>query len=85
MWDREVAMTELAKELELLQQATHHVEAIGAIARGVETALAHAPDKAGMMVRPCATLILRLLDAQASVEALLQKLYSGEFIEARTR
>ena len=78
-------MADLAKELELLQQGTRNVEEIEEIVRTVETALAHAPDKAGKVVRPCATLVLRLLDAQASVEGLLQKLYSGDFVEAEAR
>jgi hypothetical protein len=69
-------MSYFAHEMELVKEAGRQVESLHEIARVVEAKLAAEPSGAKDFIRPCSTLLQRLLEAQAAVETLLQKLYA---------
>jgi hypothetical protein len=74
-------MSELDSEKEILQLAIRSVEQLQQVAKQVESKVASSPDDAKTLIRPCATLVLKLLEAQASFESLIAKLHSTVYSE----
>lgn len=71
-------MADSSHEKDLIRLATRNVEQLHEVAVAVEAKLRTDPEGAAELHRPCATLLQRLLEAQGSIEALLQKLYTAE-------
>jgi len=71
-------MADVARELELVKLASRNLEQFGDLAKVIEAKLRDDPEEARSFVRPCAMLLQRLLEAQASIEELIQKLYAAE-------
>jgi len=67
-------------EKDLIRLATRNVEQLQEVAAAVEAKLGSDPEGATELHRPCAILLQRLLEAQGSIEALLQKLYTAEMV-----
>jgi hypothetical protein len=77
-------MPDSSHEKDLIRLATRNVEQLQEVAAAVEAKLGHDPEGAKELHRPCSVLLQRLLAAQASIEALLQKLYTAEMVGTGT-
>lgn len=73
-------MPDSSHEKDLIRLATRNVEQLQEVAAAVEAKLGHDPEGAKELHRPCSVLLQRLLAAQGSIEALLQKLYTAEMV-----
>ena len=76
-------MSDFAPEARLVQLAGGSVEQIDRVVEAIESKLAANPEGAVDLVRPCGRLLQQLLEAQARVEGLLQKVYCAD--RAKTR
>jgi hypothetical protein len=77
-------MSDFAPEAELVQLAGGSVEQIDRVVEAVESKLAANPEGVNDLVRPCGMLLQKLLEAQARVEGLLQKLYFADLVKTRS-
>jgi 3-oxoacyl-[acyl-carrier-protein] synthase III len=77
-------MPDSSHEKDLIRLATRNVEQLQGVAAAVEAKLGHDPEGAKELHRPCSVLLQRLLAAQGSIEALLQKLYTAEMVGTGT-
>ena len=78
-------MADFASEVELVQLAARNVEQLQDVIRVVEKKLASEQDGAQVLARPCAVLDLKLLEAQAWVEQLIQMVYGAATVSADAR
>jgi hypothetical protein len=73
-------MADSSHEKDLIRLATRNVEQLLEVAAAVEAKLGLDPEGAKELHRPCALLMQKLIEAQGSIEALLQKLYTAEMV-----
>ena len=78
-------MADYAQEMELVKLATRNVEQLKQMTREIETRLSGNPAGVEELIRPSTVLLQRLLEAQASVEALLEKLFAASRLELAGR
>ena len=74
-------MSDFTHDIELVKHARRNAEEIPEFVRGIESKLAEDPAGAKDFIRPCSVLLQKLLEAQAAVEVLLQKLYAADRLE----
>jgi len=77
-------MADFAPETNLVHLAGGSVEQIQQVIEAVESKLKADPEGAKDLVRPCGFLLQKLLEAQARVEGLLQKLYLADLVKVRS-
>jgi len=77
-------MTDFTPEAKLVQLAGGSVEQIHRVVEAVESKVAANPEGVGDLVRPCGVLLQKLLEAEARIEGLLQKLYSADRVKTRS-
>lgn len=78
-------MSDSARDKEPLRQAIRNAEQVQEVVKALESKLAADPGDAKAWIRSCAVLVQKLLEAQASVEDLIQKLYAAELVEANSQ
>ena len=78
-------MTDFAPELELVRLAVRNVEQLQQVFRAVESKLSKTQEGAQVLRGPCAVLDVKLLEAQARVEELIQKVHDSELVGAKAR
>jgi len=74
-------MADFTKEKELLRLAVRNTEQLQEVVWEVESKLEADATDAKDLIRPCGILVQRLLEAQAKVEELIQKIYSAGLVE----
>jgi hypothetical protein len=77
-------MADSSYERDLVRLATRNVEQLEEVAVAVEAKLRTDPEGAKELHRPCSVLLQKLLEAQGSIEGLLQKLYTAEMVGTGT-
>jgi hypothetical protein len=77
-------MADSSPEKDLIRLAIRNVEQLQEVAAAVEAKLGTDAEGAQELRRPCSVLLQRLLEAQGSIEALLQKLYTAEMVGTGT-
>jgi hypothetical protein len=78
-------MADHLHELERVKLATRNVEQLHEMTIEIEAGLRGDPEGAQDFIRPSSILLQRLLEAQASVEALLNKLFAASRLELAGR
>ena len=73
-------MGDSSHEKDLIRLAARNVDHIQEVVAAVEDKLKSDPEDARDLHRHCAVLMQKLLAAEGSVEALLQKLYTVETV-----
>jgi hypothetical protein len=73
-------MADSSHEKDLIRLAIRNVEQLQEVAVAVEAKLRSDPEGARELHRPCALLMQSLIEAEGSIEALLQKLYTAEMV-----
>jgi hypothetical protein len=77
-------MADFAPDMKLVQLAGGSVEQIHRVVEAVEAKLQGDPEGVKELVRHCGLLLQKLLEAQARVEGLLQKLYLADLVKVRS-
>jgi len=78
-------MADYHREMELVKLATHNAGQLHEWTTEIEQALRGDPGGAREFLRPCSVLLQRLLEGQAAVEALLEKLFAASALETVER
>ena len=68
-------MADLTYELEQVKLAFANVAQLKQLTQDIEASVHGDPETAEEFIRPCGQLLQKLLEAQGSVETLLQKLF----------
>jgi len=68
-------MTALDQELEQVKLAYETVSQLKHLASDIEEGVRSDPEAAKDLIRPCGQLLQKLLEAQGSVETLLERLF----------
>lgn len=74
-------MADYDQEVELLRLAVRNVEQLRQMTKEIEARLTGHPEAAEEFIRPGSLLLQRLLEAQAAVEGLLEKLFAARRLE----
>jgi hypothetical protein len=74
-------MVDYAQDVELLRLAARNVDQLKQLTLEIEARLRGHPEAAEEFIRPSSLLLQRLLEAQATVEALLEKLFAARRLE----
>lgn len=77
-------MADFTSDVKLVQLAGGSVEQIDRVVEAIESKLAGNPEGVDELVRPCGMLLQKLLEAQARVEGLLQKVYRADRVKTRS-
>lgn len=78
-------MADAAYELEQIRLAFTNVAQVKQLTQDIEASVKGDPESAEEFIRPCGQLLQKLLEAQASVETLLQKLFVANHAEMAGR
>ena len=78
-------MTNAEQGLAQLKLAYTNVAQLKQLAQEIELSVRNAPEAAEEFIRPCAQLLQKLLEAQGSIEALLDKLFVAGRAEMASR
>jgi len=78
-------MTNSGQGLAQLKLAYTNVAQLKQLAQDIESSVHDEPEAAEEFIRPCAQLLQKLLEAQGSIETLLEKLFVASRAEMATR
>jgi hypothetical protein len=78
-------MAEWNRALEQVKLAYANVAQLKQITQDIEAIVTGDPEAAGEFIRPCTQLLQKLLEAQGSVETLLEKLFVAGRVEMAGR
>jgi hypothetical protein len=81
----EASMTALDQGLEQVKLAYENVAQLEHLASEIEAGVGGEPGAAKELIRPCGQLLQKLLEAQGSVETLLEKLFVASKAEMAGR
>lgn len=74
-------MAEINQALEQVKLAYANVAQLKQVAQDIETGVKDDPEAAGEFIKPCGQLLQKLLEAQGTVETLLQRLFVASHAE----
>ncbi|MBI4167069.1 MAG: hypothetical protein HY508_15185 [Acidobacteria bacterium] len=78
-------MADVTYELEQVKLAFANVAQLTQLMQDIEARVKGDPEAAEGFIRPCAQLLQKLLEAQGSVETLLEKLFVAGRVEMAVR
>ena len=78
-------MADVTYELEQVKLAFTNVAQLKQLTQDIEASVTRDPEAAGEFIRPCGQLLQKLLEAQGSVETLLEKLFVASRVEMAGR
>ena len=78
-------MADMNHGLEQIKLAYANVAQLKQLAQDIEAGVSGDPETAEEFIRPCGQLLQKLLDAQGTVETLLQKLFVASHAEVAGR
>jgi hypothetical protein len=81
----EDAMSNWQQELTQIRLALANVGQLKQVAEEVEASVCGNPEAAEELIRPCGQLLQRLIEAQGTVETLLEKLFVASRAELARR